>query len=67
MASATGHAGLGALLPLLRFIVAINLASIVFVVVDGVVARLARFSVTRLLVFLRDELLPVTLAQLTVG
>jgi len=71
MASAAGHAGLGALLPLLRFIVAINLVSLAFVlVVYGVVARLARFSLPRLLVFLRDELLLVavtgaTLAALT--
>jgi aerobic C4-dicarboxylate transport protein len=71
MASAAGHAGLGALLPLLRFIAAINLVSFAFVlVVYGLVARLARFSLVRLLLFLRDELLLVavtgaTLAALT--
>lgn len=71
MAAAAGHAGLGALLPLLRFVVAINLVSIVFVVVVyGAVAHLARFSLPRLLVFLREELLLVaftgaTLAALT--
>ncbi|WP_296950341.1 cation:dicarboxylate symporter family transporter [uncultured Massilia sp.] len=60
MASAVGRAGLASLLPLLRFVAAINLASILFVfLVYGGVARLARLPLARFLVFLRDELVLV--------
>ena len=46
----------------------INLVSIVFVVVvDGAVARLARFSLPRLLVFLRHELLLVAFTGATLA
>lgn len=57
MASAVGHSGLASLLPLLRFVVAINLSSLVFVlVIYGVLARLVGLSLPRFLVYLRDEL-----------
>ncbi len=57
MASAVGRSGLGALVPLFRFVAAINLVSVLFViVVFGAVAHLARVSLPRLLVFLREEL-----------
>lgn len=60
MASAVGRSGLGSLLPLLRFVVAINLASILFVfLVYGGVARLVRLPLGRFLVFLRNELVLV--------
>jgi aerobic C4-dicarboxylate transport protein len=57
MASAVGHSGLASLLPLMRFVVAINLSSLVFVlVIYGVLARLVGLSLPRFLVYLRDEL-----------
>nr|WP_314539558.1 cation:dicarboxylase symporter family transporter [uncultured Massilia sp.] len=60
MASAIGRSGLPALLPLLRFVGAINLASVLFVfLVYGAVARLARVPLLRFLVFLREELVLV--------
>lgn len=60
MASAVGRSGLASLLPLLRFMAAINLASILFVFfVYGAVARLARLPLGRFLVFLRNELVLV--------
>lgn len=60
MASAVGRSGLASLLPLLRFVASINLASILFVfLVYGAVARLARLPLGRFLVFLRNELVLV--------
>jgi aerobic C4-dicarboxylate transport protein len=60
MASAVGRSGLGALLPLFRFVGAINLVSVLFVlIVFGGVARLARLSLPRFLLFLRNELVLV--------
>jgi aerobic C4-dicarboxylate transport protein len=60
MASAVGRSGLGALLPLFRFVGAINLVSVLFVlIVFGGVARLARLSLPRFVLFLRNELVLV--------
>ena len=60
MASAAARAGLTSLLPLLRFIFAINLVSILFVfVVYGGVAHLIRLPLLRFIAFLRDELVLV--------
>lgn len=68
MASAVGRAGPGTLLPLLKFILAINLASVLFIVfVYGAVARLASVSLPRLLVFLRDELFLVAFTGATLA
>jgi len=60
MASAAARAGLTSLLPLLRFIFAINLVSVLFVfVVYGGVAHLIRLPLLRFIAFLRDELVLV--------
>jgi aerobic C4-dicarboxylate transport protein len=60
MASAAARTGLASLLPLLRFIVAINLVSVLFVfVVYGGVAHLIRLPLLRFIAFLRDELVLV--------
>ena len=60
MASAAARAGLASLLPLLRFIFAINLVSVLFVfVVYGGVAHLIRLPLLRFIAFLRDELVLV--------
>lgn len=60
MASAAARAGLASLLPLLRFIFAINLVSVLFVfVVYGGVAHLIRVPLLRFIAFLRDELVLV--------
>ncbi|TWI67452.1 aerobic C4-dicarboxylate transport protein [Pseudoduganella lurida] len=68
MAAAVGRGGLAALLPLLRFVVAINLASVLFIlVVFGCVARLVHLSLPRLVVFLRDELVLVTVTGATLA
>ena len=68
MASAVGRAGPGTLLPLLKFILAINLASVLFIVfVYGAVARLGSVSLPRLLVFLRDELFLVAFTGATLA
>jgi aerobic C4-dicarboxylate transport protein len=57
MAAAVGHGGLGSLLPLVRFVVAVNLASVLFVVLAyGGAAHLAGVSPARLLACLRGEL-----------
>ena len=60
MASAVGRSGLASLLPLLHFVAAINLVSILFVfVVYGGVAHLLRLPLLRFIAFLRDELVLV--------
>jgi aerobic C4-dicarboxylate transport protein len=60
MASAAARAGLASLLPLLRFIFAINLVSVLFVfVVYGGMAHLIRLPLLRFIAFLRDELMLV--------
>jgi aerobic C4-dicarboxylate transport protein len=52
-----GHYGTAPLLPLLRFIAAINLASLLFVLLAfGLAARLAGASLLRYLMFVRAEL-----------
>lgn len=68
MASAVGRSGLASLLPLLKFIVAINLASVLFIiVVYGSAARLARVSLPRFIAFLRDELFLVAFTGATLA
>lgn len=60
MAYTVGQYGVHALLPLLAFIVAVNLASLLFVVLGlGTALRLARVPLLRLIAYLRDELLLV--------
>lgn len=57
MASAVGHHGLLSLLPLLKFIAAVNLASVLFVLlVFGAVARLAGLPLLRFLAQVRAVL-----------
>ena len=57
MAATVGRYGLGSLLPLLKFIVAINLASLLFVlVVLGGAARLAGLPLLRFIAYVRAEL-----------
>lgn len=68
MASAVGRSGLASLLPLLRFVASINLASILFVfLVYGAVARLVRLPLGRFLVFLRNELVLVATTGATLA
>lgn len=60
MAFTVGRYGLASLLPMARLIGSVYLTSALFVlVVLGLIARAAGFSLWRLLVFLRDELLLV--------
>jgi aerobic C4-dicarboxylate transport protein len=60
MAFTVGKYGLASLLPMARLIGSVYLTSALFVlVVLGLIARAAGFSLWRLLVFLRDELLLV--------
>jgi aerobic C4-dicarboxylate transport protein len=60
MAYTIGAYGMPSLLPLLRFIVAVNAASLLFVaLVFGAAARLAGMSLWRFLAFIRAELLLV--------
>jgi aerobic C4-dicarboxylate transport protein len=57
MAATVGRHGLTAMLPLLKFIVAINLASVLFIlIVLGGAIRLAGLSLLRFLVYIRAEL-----------
>jgi aerobic C4-dicarboxylate transport protein len=68
MASAVARGGPASLLPLLKFIVAVNLASVLFIlVVFGAVARLVRISLPRFLGFLRDELFLVAFTGATLA
>lgn len=60
MAHTVGRYGMPSLLPLLKFLVAVNVASVLFVlVVFGAAARLAGFSLPRFIGYIRAELLLV--------
>ena len=61
MAFVVGKYGLSSVLPLLKFIVVIYLACATFVIlVFATIARLVGFKLTRLIVYLKEELLLVT-------
>ncbi|MHA6575974.1 cation:dicarboxylate symporter family transporter [Pseudomonas yamanorum] len=61
MAFVVGKYGVSSVLPLLRFIVVIYLACAIFVIlVFATIARLVGFKLTRLIVYLKEELLLVT-------
>ena len=60
MAYTIGRYGLASVLPLLHFVGAIYLASIVFIcVVMGLIARVAGINIFRLIAFIKEELLLV--------
>jgi aerobic C4-dicarboxylate transport protein len=61
MAFVVGKYGVSSVLPLLKFIVVIYLACAIFVIlVFATIARLVGFKLTRLIVYLKEELLLVT-------
>jgi aerobic C4-dicarboxylate transport protein len=61
MAFVVGKYGVSSVLPLLKFIVVIYLACAIFVfLVFATIARLVGFKLTRLIVYLKEELLLVT-------